>query len=148
MNDPMLQQRLEPLDRETCAALALIWSIGSAIALAYGRDFVQAAGLSLLATACLSMCYLLADAQMRALVGSPGGAVGTFAIGGVVAALSFAGDCVVGSSGAPAMPLLSACVTRSGIGFAFTLICLAVAIGLPAVGLLRSALAFFWKRGR
>jgi hypothetical protein len=143
----MLLQRLEPLDRETAIAITLLWVVGFAVALVVGEGVIPAAGMSLLAVGGLSIGYAVADANMRELVSRPAGAVCFFAGASIVAGFSFAGDCIFGSIHAAGMPLLAACVEQSGIGFAFTVLCVALAVGVPAIGLLRSAIARAWRRG-
>lgn len=142
----MLTQRLEPLDFATAVALAVLWAAGFGIALAFGEAALAAAGMSFLAIACLSIGYLIVDAATRELVSQPIGAIGVFAVGCLMAAFSFAGDCVVGSMRAHDMPFLQACVEKSGFGFAFTVLCIAMAVGIPVLGLTRSAVAKVWQR--
>ena len=142
----MLNQRLAALDRETVIALIVLWAMGFGTALALGKSIAPAAGLSLLAIGCLSLGYIVADAETRRMAAHPVGAVCFFAGGCVLAALSFAGDCWLGSTLAPDIPLMEACIEKSGVGFAFTVACAALAVGIPVVGLMRSLVLSIWGR--
>jgi hypothetical protein len=137
---------LAPLiDRETIVVTGILWSLGLMASLAFGREVLQSTVLSLLVALCLSLIYLEIEGRL-VTIPRPHGAL---AFGGGclgLAVLSFAGDCLVGSLHAPGAPWQSACTENAGIGFLFTLLLVAVGLGVPVVGLLRFAVSRLWNR--
>jgi hypothetical protein len=115
-------------------------------ALGLGEEIAPALFWSALLVFILSIGYVVGDDEGRKLVASPSKAF-LFFVGGMLFALfSFAGDCLFGFISAPEVDLLTACTKHAGIGFVFTLFIVAMAIGMPLLGLLRSVVAVLWSR--
>jgi hypothetical protein len=142
-----IRRRLS-VDRMTIGAICLLWGIAFIVALLTGLEPLPAAFESLAAASLLGFSYVLADdrdSPTGSLVATPLGVLGFSACGLIMAAISFAGDCLMGSMFHPNLPSLEACTTGAGIGFAFTVLIIVMVSGVTLTGFLRLILIAAWK---
>jgi hypothetical protein len=140
-------RRSPAVDIETLVASAILWGMSLGLGRLLGLPLLASAGLSFLAVFALTAAHWFSDKELRRLLGSPGSALFFFVVGLVLATISLAADCLIGSSLHPRVSLVSACTENAGVGFAFTIVLAVVAVGAPLLGLLRVAVAVVLRRG-